>query len=74
MNDERDAGEGETREGADPSDVALRLQELKSSTMRAARERARLPQPLFWSLFHAEIKELKRKKALARTLDEILNK
>ncbi len=41
------------------SPVALRLARLKQSVLRATAARERLPQPLFWSLFHGELESLK---------------
>ena len=58
----------------DENSLAKRLERLKKSTVGASETRERLPQPLFWSLFHAELKELKREKALARALDEVFGK
>ena len=54
-----------------PSQVALRLRTLKSSVLRAAETRRRLPQPLFWSLFHVELCEIKKRKARERVLQQI---
>ena len=54
-----------------PSPVARAVSRLKSASMQAARERETLPQPLFWSLFHsqlADIKKLKQQKGLIDAL------
>ncbi len=58
-------------QGVAPSAIAEKLAKLKSATVAAAASRSRLPQPLFWSLFHAELKEVKREKELARALDSL---
>lgn len=42
--------------------LAERLDRLKQATFRTVTRRERLPQPLFWSLFHSEVREIKRKK------------
>lgn len=55
-----------------PSDIAREIQQLKDATINAASKRGRLPQPLFWSLFHSRIAELKREKAARRVFDELL--
>ena len=55
-----------------PSDVAQTLAKLKEAGMKAAREREHLPQPLFWSLFHSQIAEVRRKKDMKRALDKLL--
>lgn len=62
----------EERQGREPSKVAQEIERLRSATVRAASDRERLPQPLFWSLFQNELKELKKKKEIRRALQEIL--
>ena len=52
--------------GHEPSAVNLRLSRLRNSAMKAIRTRPRVPQPLFWSLLHSELKEIKRMKRKAR--------
>jgi hypothetical protein len=42
--------------------LADRLKQLRSSSLRAARDREKLPQSLFWSLFRQEIAKLKKQK------------
>lgn len=56
------------------TDLALQLDRLKLATLSAIRRRERLPQPLFWSLFHAEVGQIKkrrekRRRALAAAFD-----
>lgn len=58
--------------GREPSKVAQEIERLRSATVRAASTREKLPQPLFWSLFQNELKELKKKKEIRRALQEIL--
>lgn len=58
------------------SALSRRIQEVKDATLNAAERRQgadkRLPQPLFWSLFHAELAEIKQQKAIRRLLDSVL--
>jgi len=49
------------------------VKRLKEAALRAAGKRERIPQELFWSLFQSEISRIKKKKALKRTLDELLS-
>ena len=49
-----------------PTAVCLRLDKLRSSALRAIRSRPRVPHPLFWSLLHSELSEIKRMKEKAR--------
>ena len=51
--------------------IASGLARLKSSALKAAGDRERLPQPLFWSLFHAQLESLKREKELRRLVNSI---
>lgn len=55
------------------SDEAVALARLKTSVLQAAKDRDRLPQPLFWSLFHSELKKIKEKRCIKRALDELLS-
>lgn len=55
------------------SEMALELKDIQRATVDAASRRERLPQPLFWSLFHSRIKELKDKKRKQRILEEFLD-
>jgi len=57
---------------ADRSRVADEIDDLKTTILRLAKDRERLPQPLFWSLFNSRLKDIKRSKELARMLDEVL--
>lgn len=54
------------------SDIADELSELKRTILRFSQERDRLPQPLFWSLFHSRIAEIKKIKNRCRELEELL--
>lgn len=54
------------------SDIADELSELKKTILRFSQERDRLPQPLFWSLFHSRIAEIKKIKNRCRELEELL--
>lgn len=52
--------------------TANEIAALHEKLMRLARERERLPQPLFWSLFNSRIQEIKKNKELQRMLSEVL--
>lgn len=49
-----------------PSPISQRVGRLKSSAFRVSQKRAKVPHPLFWSLLHSEVGEIKRMKAKAR--------
>jgi hypothetical protein len=49
-----------------PSSLAVRVRRLQDVTVRAVAARERLPQPLFWSVFRAELNEIKLRKARER--------
>lgn len=51
--------------------VAAQLRKLKSTLFRIAEHRERIPQPLFWSLFHSQLHEIKEEKARVRLLRSI---
>jgi hypothetical protein len=51
--------------------LARRLQKLKNSSVNAAVKRENLPHQLFWSLFHGEIKEIRRAKQKQRVVRNI---
>jgi hypothetical protein len=55
------------------SHLAEELQELKSTILRVASERERLPQPLFWSLFRTRIDAIRKAKEVERVIAEELN-
>ena len=46
--------------------VSSRLERLRENTLGVIKRRERVPQPLFWSLFHAELAEIKKRKAQER--------
>ena len=54
------------------SGVAREVENLRDTVLRFARERERLPQPLFWSLFNSRIKEIKKTKESDRLIREAL--
>ena len=56
----------------DTSAVAREIESLQETVNRFTRERERLPQPLFWSLFNSRIKEIKKSKELSRAVKEAL--
>ena len=55
------------------SSVAERIERVRSATLKAAEKREHLPQQLFWSLFHAELEEIRKEKKLKRALNDIFN-
>jgi len=54
------------------SAVAREVEDLQNTVLRLARDRERLPQPLFWSLFNSRLRDIKKHKDLARLLKETL--
>ena len=64
MSDQNDS----SRPGKTP--LALELEQVRDATLRAAAKRDHLPQPLFWSLFHARIRELKQEKSTERAIKQ----
>ena len=68
-----DSGDADSCEdvGHGPSHMAQKLEQIKELTIAAAQKRSHLPQPLFWSLFHAQLAELKREKAAVRELEQL---
>lgn len=64
-------GDGVTNPG--PTDIARELAQIRSDALAAAGKRSHLPQPLFWSLFHARLAELKSAKKRVRELEEIFS-
>ena len=54
------------------SPVAEEIDDLKTTILRLAKDRERLPQPLFWSLFNSRLKDIKKHKELARLMKATL--
>ncbi|MEY4701671.1 MAG: hypothetical protein RL326_1858 [Pseudomonadota bacterium] len=54
------------------SAIAREVEDLQKTVLRLARDRERLPQPLFWSLFNTRLRDIKKHKDLARLLKETL--
>ncbi len=54
------------------SATAREISDLQERILKLARNRERLPQPLFWSLFHSRLSEIKKNKELARLLNDVL--
>lgn len=48
------------------TELSARVDHLKTSTLRAIARRERLPQPLFWSLFHTEVAGIKKRRNAKR--------
>jgi hypothetical protein len=55
-----------------PSKLSRDVQRLKEVVFRQAAKRERLPQELFWSLFHSEIDAIKRNKEKQRVIRKLL--
>jgi hypothetical protein len=55
------------------SRIAEEIDDLRTTILRLAKDRDRLPQPLFWSLFNSRLKDIKRNKELSRLLNEVFN-
>jgi hypothetical protein len=55
------------------SRLAEEIDDLRTTILRLAKDRDRLPQPLFWSLFNSRLKEIKRNKELSRLVSEVFN-
>jgi hypothetical protein len=71
-NDTNEATESADAQVAEKSPVAREIEDLQATVLRFARERERLPQPLFWSLFNARLRDIKKNKELERLLRESL--
>ena len=61
--------------GTSPSISALasEVKRLHEASLRAMDKRARLPQPLFWSLFHSQVRSIKQRKDRDRLVRSILD-
>jgi TATA-binding protein-associated factor Taf7 len=67
-------GDSETQPPQDErSAIAQEIRELHTTITRLANERERLPQPLFWSLFHNRLNKIRKTKELTRTLAQVLD-
>ncbi len=55
------------------SRIAEEIDDLRTTILRLAKDRERLPQPLFWSLFNSRLKNIKRDKELSRLLEGVFN-
>lgn len=62
--------EDESSVAAEKSSIAKEIEGLQTTILRLARDRERLPQPLFWSLFNSRIREIKQNKEVRRVLQE----
>jgi hypothetical protein len=54
------------------TDLAEDIADLRSRVVNLAKAREHLPQPLFWSLFHSRVRDIKKHKELTRALDAAL--
>ena len=62
-----DAALGEDPPPESKSEISEQLERLRGVTLQAISVRERLPQPLFWSLFHAELEDIKKKREKKRS-------
>ncbi len=53
--------------------TAREIQRLKTATIEAADKRERLPQPLFWSLFHSALQNVRETKNKERAISDLLD-
>ena len=54
------------------SSVASEIDRLKRATCDITSRRERVPQPMFWSLFHDQLNALKERKRLERVIEAAL--
>ncbi len=54
-----------------PSEIAIEIERLKKIVTQLASDREMLPQPLFWSVFHSQLDEVRKKKELKRMLNKV---
>jgi hypothetical protein len=68
-------GAGEEDESAElvptKSKLSEEIDRLKRASIDALSSRERIPQPLFWSLFHSELAGLKKRKHLERFIEQV---
>jgi hypothetical protein len=67
-----DSEELEDIRTSEKTPIAKEIEALQETVLRFARDRERLPQPLFWSLFNSRINDIKRNKELSRLLKDVL--
>lgn len=74
MADKHDQNDTEEIESpTERSAIASEIEDLRSTITRLANERERLPQPLFWSLFHTRLSKIRKTKELNRLLAHLFN-
>ncbi|MBX7144909.1 MAG: hypothetical protein K1X79_10695 [Oligoflexia bacterium] len=57
----------------EPSQLATEISMLKESLNKAISKRERVPQPTFWFLLHRRIADMKKRRAMQRTVTNILD-
>jgi len=72
VDDEDTQTTSESGDKIEKTQTAKEIAALHEKLMRLARDRERLPQPLFWSLFNSRIQEIKKNKELQRLLSDVL--
>ena len=60
--------DSDTPNPREPSALAADIQDLKRTVRRLAEDRERIPQPLFWSLFHTRLEAMRKQKELSRVV------
>ena len=58
MRENEEVEEATTEDAVERSRVAEEVEDLRSTILRLAKDRERLPQPLFWSLFNSRLKDI----------------
>lgn len=66
-----DSDEDESQAAVEPSSVANEVRQLKSAIDSAIAKRERIPQPMFWYLFHSRIKDIRKRRELLRILSGV---
>jgi hypothetical protein len=51
-----------------PTELAAKLSRLRDVALKAAEARTRLPVPLFWSLFHSQVRDVRKVRDRERKL------
>lgn len=59
-------------EAPGPTELAEKLHRLKKAALSAAERRERIPVPLYWSLFHSQVREMRKAKEKERLLRSLL--
>ena len=71
MDDDQPTDEKDTVPPA-RSEIAVEVRQLQNAIDETLSKRDRVPQPMFWYLLHERVAEIKKRRALQRTVDELL--